>query len=812
MSMLIRSWHSSQNVLDHDAVLNAHSLFQRKILDAIQQSYAGLKEELVMLSSSLNDARREDRTQLVRVWQADNKENLNLLSGRLSTVTEDAQIMATQTKLLDSLYFSRIEERRERIPEAHKQTFKWIFGGIKEDGTWWDHFVHWLEDQVVRENVFWVSGKAGSGKSTLMRFLDNNDATKYHLRNWAGTKKLLVASCFFWKSGTSIQKSLSGLLRSLLHQLLSQDQDLAASVDPWRWRALYLGSSRLDDWTDIELKKAFDRFIASAYQNSRIALFVDGLDELDGNDEQQQDLIDLFIRVASCPDVKICVSSRPWNIFQDSFAEYPKLRLELLTRDDIKHYVQDVLEGSPRFRLISSLDPIQSAGLVTEIVEKASGVFLWVYLVVRELHKGLRDGFDLRMLSRRLLKLPGDLDAYFLQMITSIDEADRSIASRIFQLVLNARQHLTLMTLSFIEEENVDYALENMYIPNTKMAVVALRNDSMVRRLNSLCMGLLEPKEIASFVNSQKTPESLSSWKLEVDYLHRTVKDFLLSEQSQQTLRSYTGSEYDTDRYLSNSFASQIMLLDALAKTEYEAFHPWAQDQKSLLFFEFVDEFMFYIERIERASRNSPTALINKTKDVILRQIPAVDGAIPGTWQTSIGWEAVGHWQEWKCSFLTLSIQYNLGLHAIATLKAEPRRGTVGRPLLDFALRRWSSNPHVQLPPHTELVATILASGADPNEIYDRASLWDHFILYLRRQELHDPKTNIPFVQTTELLIKYGAAKTDWATRELSRIFDEETSRKLQWLFTEAKHTPFTGAKHTSFGRRFMSGLSKALN
>jgi hypothetical protein len=738
---------------------------------------------------------------MVSVWQFDNKENLNLLSGHLFNVTEDAQISTTQAKLLDSLYFARIEERRDRIPQAHKQTFKWIFGGVKEDGSRWDDFALWLQDRVVQKNVFWVSGKAGSGKSTLMRFLDDNETTKYHLRNWAGSKMLLIASCFFWKAGTSIQKSLTGLLRSLLHQLLTQTPDFAASIDPWRWRALYLGSSHLDNWTDIELKKAFNRYVEAAQQTSRIALFVDGLDEFDGNDEERQDLLDFFITVARCSDVKICVSSRPWNIFQDAFVEYPKLRLELLTRDDIKLYVRDSLEGSPRFQQIRQIDPIQCIGLVTDVVEKASGVFLWVYLVVRELYKGLRDGFDLRKLRRKLHELPGDLDAYFLKMITSIDVSDRPAASKMFQTVVNARQNLTLMTLSFIEEEDADYALEDMHVPGTKLAVVTLRNEAMVRRLNSLCMGLLEPKEITSFLTSQKTAASLSSWKWEVDYLHRTVKDFLLNDQSQMTLQSYTCGKYDTDRYLSNSFASQIMLLDALAKTEYGKPHPHAQDNKSRLFLELLDEFMFYTERVEFVTKVSPLALIDKTKGIILRQIPAVCGALPSSWTTSIGWEAAGHWKQWKCSFLTLAIQYNLGLYAMATLKAEPQKGKAGRPLLDFALRRWTCNPSVVLPPHTELVAAILASRASPNEVYENTSIWELFIEHLDRQNLRGSKGSLSWAEVTELLIRHGAGNAESAG-ELGFYFDAETSLKLQGLFKE----------RTSTMRGFILRLSKILS
>jgi ABC-type thiamine transport system ATPase subunit len=53
-----------------------------------------------------------------------------------------------------------MDNREERILEAHEKTFRWIF----KDSP----FKHWLESKTG-SNLFWISGKAGSGKSTLMK-------------------------------------------------------------------------------------------------------------------------------------------------------------------------------------------------------------------------------------------------------------------------------------------------------------------------------------------------------------------------------------------------------------------------------------------------------------------------------------------------------------------------------------------------------------------------------------------------------------------------------------------------------------------
>jgi len=147
--------------------------------------------------------------------------------------------------------------------------------------------------------------------------------------------------------------------------------------------------------------------------------------------------------------LKICVSSRPLNVFQDAFADCLSLRLELLTRADICAYVEDTLTGHPHFKTMKNIDPAACHTLITNVTDKASGVFLRVFLVVQELQKGLSNGLALRHLHKRLDQLPSDLDEYFLSMLESIEESDRATSSQIFQVVLGARDQVSLMTLSF---------------------------------------------------------------------------------------------------------------------------------------------------------------------------------------------------------------------------------------------------------------------------------------------------------------------------------------------------------------------------
>jgi len=78
------------------------------------------------------------------------------------------------------------------------------------------------------------------------------------------------------------------------------------------------------------------------------------------------------------------------------------LMLQDLTRDDIKLYIKERLEEDDRFLEleVEEDDGYTKKDLVVEIVDLAQGVFLWVFLVVRDLLKGLTNEDRLRVLQK----------------------------------------------------------------------------------------------------------------------------------------------------------------------------------------------------------------------------------------------------------------------------------------------------------------------------------------------------------------------------------------------------------------------------
>ncbi|UNI23438.1 hypothetical protein JDV02_009255 [Purpureocillium takamizusanense] len=142
-----------------------------------------------------------------------------------------------QQNLCDCLRYQDMNERRNLIKRPHEDTFEWIFRSdshhseatpFETPERRWDDFETWLSAQGNRP--YWIRGKAGSGKSTLMKFLCENPQTRVILGDSQQAK--IVISDFLWAFGQPLQKNIKGILCSLLHQLLLEVTGQAKSSKP----------------------------------------------------------------------------------------------------------------------------------------------------------------------------------------------------------------------------------------------------------------------------------------------------------------------------------------------------------------------------------------------------------------------------------------------------------------------------------------------------------------------------------------------------------------------------------------------------
>ncbi|KAK3368129.1 hypothetical protein B0H63DRAFT_528511 [Podospora didyma] len=305
--------------------------------------------------------------------------------------------------------------RHARIPEAYRNTFGWASNKPREDtGNSATYIAKWLRGG---DGIFWVSGKPGSGKSTFMNFIADDPRTRSILQKWSGSKRLVMASHYFWSAGTKMQKSQEGLIRTLLYAIFKQHSGfISPSCGDWR---PVPGGGDENGWTLSDLQTTVRKLSTLETTSVRFCLFVDGLDEFDGDhDELCQVLKDL----AESANIKICVSSRPWNVFEQAFGEnlLAKLYIQDLTRNDILEYTRFRLSEHPRWPFLM-IEESQSDLLIYEIEKSSSGVFLWVFLVTKLLRDGLTNRDSFSALYRRLKSFPIELEVFFKQILDSVE-------------------------------------------------------------------------------------------------------------------------------------------------------------------------------------------------------------------------------------------------------------------------------------------------------------------------------------------------------------------------------------------------------
>jgi hypothetical protein len=647
--------------------------------------------QLQQLSNDLNAA-------CASISLAPKKKYIDQLVRKLAVISFDVSEVATELRILERLYFDSLKARHSRIPNAHKETFEWIF----KSGTSQFNFMQWLQ---AKKCIYWVSGKAGSGKSTLMKYLCDHPRTKEGLLKWANGSKLVIASCFFWNAGSCIQKSQEGLLRSLLYEVLRECPDLISIVCPSRWHSAELHAENREPWQISELSDTIRELTRQDYMPAKFCFFIDGLDEYDGDHHEIVKLLDLF---TSSPNIKICLSSRPWNVFEDAYGLHSpwKLHLQDLTRGDIKIYVESELRAHNCFASLPNEDS-RHGHLIQEIVDRSQGVFLWVFLVVRSLKQGFTDGDDITALERRVQALPSDLEQYFTHMLAQVDGIYLDAMCQTFQVALHTTEPLALMTYSFLDERNPNFALQLDAKP-FDYDEIFLRHSQMRRRINARTKGLLEV---------YLEPSDIYFWARKVTWLHRTVRDFFFTKDMHSMLTKHQSKAFNVNVWLCRAYL-------ALLKTM-----PRHKNHLQRNFQKMLDQITHYATQAELEGVSYAEVLhhIGNIVEAVSNQVDRK--FIP------------------QGSFLEYATVNGLKAYVAQRLDEDPSLCHInGKPLLSFALSSGEKSMGV--------VQMLLDRGANPNNDYRGSSIFGTWLL---RSCSNGPLYSQHFLQMLQLLLSYGA-------------------------------------------------------
>jgi hypothetical protein len=534
--------------------------------DQISALRMEMKDALAKLAYEMgrqNAQQTNCQHQVVRV-------DISALAGSLTHAGDSGAALVTMLNILEDLRFEGMSRRYTSVRKAHTGTFDWAFSNQLSD---------WLRSD---DTLFWITGKPGSGKSTLMKRLVDDPQTSHLLCEWSGAQTLVVASYFYWIKGTELQRSDVGLLRCILYDYLRQCPTVMPHVFPdlWANNMAKMPSRVTVDWKREDLIQAFRRLTALDTKSAHLCLFIDGLDEYQGD---HQDLIEI-IQYLSQLKIKICVASRPWNVFEETFGRLPQLRMQDLNEPDIQLYVRDKLFHRQDFqRARVATDDMDI--IMSEITKKSRGVFLWVYLVVSSLIDGLRNSDPMSLLMKRLSSFPSDLKEFFRDIFESLDPIYRNRTAKMFLLTLETMNppitntfqsgYLTTLTHWYLDE------LEEQPGFPLPLQVIEVDEDTILQhsaaaslRINGRCKGLLEMIPGLDHKQGLQQGQSTSPYWFEVTFLHRTVADFLETPNIQRMLNEWLEEDLDSWSLICRATLAEIRTLVGLTTPQIDVVWP----------------------------------------------------------------------------------------------------------------------------------------------------------------------------------------------------------------------------------------------
>ena len=350
-------------------------------------------------------------------------------------------------------------------------------------------------DLATHNGVLCIKGKPGAGKSTLIKH------TLAHCKEIF--PEHLTAAYFFNARGGALEKTPLGMLRSIVYQLIKQDDTLfeqflirfrdkqhVSRHGEWEWR--------------LQELEAFTTSVIRQERSKPLILLVDALDEC--NDVDMQHVVDFLESLSSnatcCgTTLRICLSRR----------HHPPLRIRRcleLTVDNNDDHLEDIAIYV-QAELARRDDEIEA-----EIKRKAGGIFMWVVLVVSLLNKAYLEG-NMNKMRDTLRRVPEELEEVF-RVLLSKDDEDMAETVLMLQWVLFSQRPLELAELFFAVEAGTAPTSTEQWSRSS-----ATDDDIMQKRINHLSRGLVEVR---------------SGRATAVQFIHLSVSDFLLRNKRLQTL------------------------------------------------------------------------------------------------------------------------------------------------------------------------------------------------------------------------------------------------------------------------------------
>jgi hypothetical protein len=284
----------------------------------------------------------------------------------------------------------------------------------------------------------YIEGKPGSGKSTLTKYF--RESLKDKMPD-AGSG--IVADYFYSLRGTVKEVTHENMLRSVLHDILDQDETF---FPHFQGEFRKFKNSKDSNWPYSSLQHTLSS-LAEHPIEKKVYLTIDAMDE--SEEEDRSNIVKLLCGLCEGSGrciIKIFLASRP--VSELRFYVHPKrhgiVKLQDENTSDISNFTVDYLKHD----LTLSNQDLEE--IKAYIVKHAEGVFVWVYLIKQELLAYSRTGFRSNDIFNYLKSLPKEIKELYRHILARLEKGDqRDIkdGAEMLLFALFARRPLKLVEL-----------------------------------------------------------------------------------------------------------------------------------------------------------------------------------------------------------------------------------------------------------------------------------------------------------------------------------------------------------------------------
>jgi protein SERAC1 len=421
--------------------------------------------------------------------------------------------------ILQKLRFPTMDLRYRSIPDPVEDTCYWFFFNRR--------VLDWLEGEKMNSHrgLLLLRGKPGAGKSVLMKEV-------YRRKSLEQAKSDCITAAFFFNAqGQELERSVVGMLRSLLYQILPMHREhLSLFESLWDSGNLQMPEQQLQ----ALVKSLFRRPL-----KERTFIFIDALDECDS--ERVRDIAYFWREVTndayrSGAKLNVLMSTRDFPHF--GLSNCPVIKVDDCNRLAIKSYIRQ------KTKLASIPEGVRYKFSET-LAKKSRGVFLWVELAVKRMLEEWDEGQGPSALMDQRDCPPCGLEALFTDILKPTDGAMKQMTIRLFQWAALAigplRLHEWHHVLAFIRQPELqslhDWRKSKYFTEN---------DDQLEKQIRNLSRGLLEIRTVSTVDEGGSESMSIGAGAGSLDFshgesrvvefIHHSVQEFFLCGSGFSTL------------------------------------------------------------------------------------------------------------------------------------------------------------------------------------------------------------------------------------------------------------------------------------